>query len=93
MNTMRETISPQEAAKRLGRSVAFVQNALRDGTFPVGAAVRTQAGEYAYIIPRVAFERFMNGDTVSQTLIERLASAVERAVQDVGRKGERVWNV
>ena len=85
MNTMRETISPQEAAKRLGRSVAFVQNALKNGTFPVGAAVKTQAGEYAYIIPKPAFERFMRGETVSQTLIERLAKAVEGAAEAQGR--------
>ena len=83
MNTARETISPQEAAKRLGRSVTFVQSALRDGTFPVGAAVKTGAGEYAYIIPKAAFERFMSGETVSQVLIERLAHAVERAAREL----------
>ena len=84
MNTMREIITPEEVARRIGREPDFVKRSLRDGTFPVGTAVKVD-DRYAYIIPRPAFERFMRGETVSQTLIERLARAMERAAdQEVG---------
>lgn len=84
MNMMRETITPEEVARRIGRGPDFVKRSLRDGTFPVGTAVKVD-GRYSYIIPRPAFERFMRGETVSQTLIERLARAVEGAAEAEGR--------
>lgn len=79
---MRETITPEEVAQRIGRGPDFVKRALREGTFPVGVAIKTD-DRYTYIIPKPAFERFMNGETVSQTLIERLAHAVERAAREL----------
>lgn len=57
-----EIISVREAARRLGRGTATIEQALRAGTFPIGASYKTAAGRYVYIIPRKAFERFMDGE-------------------------------
>jgi hypothetical protein len=59
----REIITAREAAARLGRGVDTVEQALRDGSFPVGAAYKNKSsGRWTYIIPRLAFERFMTGE-------------------------------
>ena len=57
-----EIISVSEAARRLGRGKATIEQALRAGTFPIGTAYRTTSDRYVYIIPRKAFERFMAGE-------------------------------
>lgn len=57
-----EIISVREAARRLGRGTATIEQALRTGTFPIGTAYKTAADRYVYIIPRKAFERFMSGE-------------------------------
>ena len=57
-----EIISVSDAARRLGRGKATIEQALRAGTFPIGTSYKTAAGRYVYIIPRKAFERFMAGE-------------------------------
>ena len=83
----KETISVTEVSRRIGRSTAAVQYALRNGTFPVGTAIRTESGEYAYIIPREAFERFMSGDTIPRDLLERIVIAFEKAARSEVLRG------
>lgn len=57
-----EIISVSEAARRLGRGKATIEQALRAGKFPIGMSYKTSAGRYVYIIPRKAFERLMAGE-------------------------------
>lgn len=62
MNTAKRIISSRECARQLGRSPSTVECGLRNGTFPIGTAYKTDAGRYVYIIPRDAFDRFMRGE-------------------------------
>ena len=57
----KETVSVEEAAKRLGLGIETVQDALVSGEFPVGCALKCKGGKRRYIIPRIAFENFMRG--------------------------------
>ncbi len=52
-------ISPTEAAERLGKlNPESIRASLRAGTFPLGFAYKAE-GKWVYVIPREAFERFM----------------------------------
>jgi hypothetical protein len=56
----RETISPEEIAKRLNRGTDCIQRALRNGEFPeFGKAIKNNGNGYTYICPRAAFENWM----------------------------------
>jgi hypothetical protein len=56
----RETISPEEIAKRLNRGTEQIQAALRNGELTeFGKAVRGDGGRWAYICSRAAFENWM----------------------------------
>ncbi len=57
-----EIISVQEAARRMKRTPTTIMHALRHKKFPVGTCFETAAGRFVYIIPREAFERFMQGE-------------------------------
>ena len=56
-----EVISVLEVAKRLGRRKETIEQALRNKTFPIGVACKSDSGRYLYIIPRKPFERFISG--------------------------------
>lgn len=58
----RQTISTTEAASAIGRSRFIIEKSMRKGTFPVGTCFKTQAGRFVYIIPKDAFDRFMQGE-------------------------------
>lgn len=62
MNTIKEVITPQEAAKRLGRTQHTIEHGIRTGELPFGTAFRQASGRFVYIIPREAFERFLRGE-------------------------------
>ena len=52
-------ISPAEVARVLGKkNPETIRAALRAGTFPIGFAYKAE-GKWVYVIPRKAFERFM----------------------------------
>ena len=55
-------ITPTEIGKRIGRGTEFVQKALSSGQFPVGVAIRSESGDWSYLVPREAFDRWMTGD-------------------------------
>lgn len=59
MNQAKEVITPAEAARRLGRTQHTIEHGLRTGELPFGTAFRQKSGRYVYIIPRKAFERFI----------------------------------
>ncbi len=65
-----------EAAKRLGVDGETIRVGLRNGSFPVGCAVRSPTGRYTYIIPREAFENFMTTGTTPREMDERIAGRV-----------------
>ena len=62
MNTIKEVITPKEAAQRLGRTQHTIEHGLRTGELPFGTAFRQASGRFVYIIPREAFERFLRGE-------------------------------
>lgn len=62
MNTIKEVITPKEAAQRLGRTQHTIEHGLRTGELPFGAVFKQESGRYVYIIPREAFERFLRGE-------------------------------
>lgn len=58
----KEIITAREAARRLGRNTGTIEQGLRAGTFPVGTAYKLPSGRFVYIIPKLAFERFLRGE-------------------------------
>lgn len=60
--TSPDMITPLEIGKRIGRGTEYVQKALRTGQFPVGVAIRGETGDWSYLVPRKAFDRWMAGD-------------------------------
>lgn len=56
-----DVITVREAAKRLGRTPHTIEHALRMGDFPVGTCFKTPSKRHIYIIPRDAFEAFLQG--------------------------------
>lgn len=62
MNTIKEVITPKEAAQRLGRTQHTIEHGLRTGELPFGSVFKQPSGRYVYIIPREAFERFLRGE-------------------------------
>ena len=63
---IRETISPAEAGRRLGRGAHTIEYGLRTGQLPFGTAFKTGAGRYVYIIPKEAFERYLRGELIGK---------------------------
>jgi hypothetical protein len=58
--TERETISPEEIARRLNRGTEQIQAALRNGEFPeFGKAIKGDKNRWSYICSRAAFEHWM----------------------------------
>jgi hypothetical protein len=56
----RETISPDEIARRLNRGTDQIQAALRNGEFPeFGKAIKGDGKRWSYICSRAAFEAWM----------------------------------
>lgn len=64
MNAVRETISAAEAGRRLGRGAHTIEHGLRTGRLPFGSAYKTAAGRYVYIIPKLAFEKYLSGEAM-----------------------------
>lgn len=62
MNQAKEVITPREASRILGRATRTIEHGLRTGELPFGVAYRQKSGRYVYIIPREAFERFLQGN-------------------------------
>lgn len=79
-----EMIYPPEIAKRIGRSQAFVESALRAGTFPVGKAIQSEdSGRWCYIVPRAEFEAWITGKLPSiqlNDLMNRLAEVFDKFI-------------
>lgn len=69
------TISIKQAAFDMGIDQETLRVGLRNGTFPVGCAIRSTTGRYTYIIPRTAFERFM---TTGKCTIDELMDAMRK---------------
>lgn len=72
---MKEVISVKVAAARLNIDAETLRQGLRNGTFPVGCAIQSATGRYTYIIPAVAFERFM---TTGKYSIDEIMDAIKR---------------
>lgn len=70
---MSETISIKTASERLGIDAETLRQGLRNGTFPIGCAIQSATGRYTYIIPAVAFERFM---TTGKYSIDEIMDAI-----------------
>ena len=64
MSNEHKQVTPvREAAKLLGRSKATIEQMMRDGALPFGTVYqRKSGGEYIYIIPTKALERYLNGE-------------------------------
>ena len=73
-------ITVKEAAAQMEIHPDTLRMGLRNGTFPVGCAIRTSTGRYTYVIPREAFNRFM---TTGKCSIDELMDAVRKV--DRGR--------
>jgi hypothetical protein len=58
---MKPNVPIKEAVQRLGCKPETIRVGLRNGTFPVGFAIRTTPTRWTYIIPREAFERVLKG--------------------------------
>jgi hypothetical protein len=54
----RETITVEEAAKRLGTTPVTYRRGILAGKFP-GTAIKGEGDQYIYVIPAPAFERFL----------------------------------
>lgn len=65
-----DVISVREAARRLKRTPDTLEQGLRAGTFPVGTAYRLASGRFVYIIPKLAFERFLRGELAGRNAAE-----------------------
>ncbi len=70
-----ETISIKTASTRLGVHQETLRIGLRNGTFPVGCAIQSPTGRFTYIIPAMAFERFM---TTGKCTIDELMEALKK---------------
>lgn len=73
MDSTKETITITEAAARMGRGkdelAARMRYCAMNGiSFPLGFAVPppTEKGQWAYIIPRTRFERYMKGEDLNR---------------------------
>lgn len=71
MNRIKEVITPREAAQRLGRTQHTIEHGLRTGSLPFGTAYKQASGRYVYIIPREAFERFIQNGLLIEANQER----------------------
>lgn len=54
-----ETITPQEAGKKLHRGAEWVRAGLRQGKFPFGIAVQNKKGSFSYIIYKKKFFEYV----------------------------------
>jgi hypothetical protein len=69
MEYSKETITVEEAARRMGRRTSEIMERMRYCclnriNFPLGFAIppATKTGRWAYIVPKERFERYMSGD-------------------------------
>lgn len=53
------SITVKEAAALIGHHETTIQQGLRNGTFPIGCAVKMDSGRYSYLIPRPALMRWL----------------------------------
>jgi len=70
----RETLKVEEIVSRLNRSLESIKDWLRSGECPFGSAHQLPSGQWIFIIPRLAFENWMergNTKTVQQIVISR----------------------
>lgn len=56
-----ETLTIQEVSEILGRNPQFIRRGIAQGTLPIGAVVRGE-GKDSFIIPKLRFEKWVNGD-------------------------------
>ena len=56
-----ETLTIQEVSEILGRNSQFIRRGIVQGTLPTGAVVRGE-GKDSFIIPKLRFEKWVNGD-------------------------------
>ena len=56
-----KTVTVQYASKQLGMSVGTLRDALIQGVFPFGVAIRKGTGRYVYYINKERFEAYMKG--------------------------------
>ncbi|MEL4106853.1 helix-turn-helix domain-containing protein [Oscillospiraceae bacterium WX1] len=61
-NQQKQVIPVREAARMLGRSKATIEKMMRDGALPFGTVYQRPNGDFLYMIPRKALERYMNGE-------------------------------
>lgn len=56
-----ETMTPEQAAKQLGKGTEFVRAGLRQKVFPFGNAVQNENGRWNYIIIKSKFLDYIGG--------------------------------
>lgn len=54
-----KNMSPEEAAKLMGKDVMFVRIGLQRNILPFGYAIQTKDGRYSYHISRKKFEEYL----------------------------------
>jgi len=63
---MREKLTVQEAAQRMGVTPMFLRIGLRQGKFPFGAAVKFEK-QWSYHINQMRFDIWMEGEDLKNT--------------------------
>lgn len=79
---MKDKITTQEVARRLGKSQQFVRIGLQRGTLPFGYAVKTSS-RWSYQINEAALEGYING--MSDPSIYKTVITVEHAAWLMGK--------
>lgn len=54
-----ETITPEEAGKKLHRGAECIRAGLRQGKFPFGTAIQSKTGSWIYIIYKKKFFEYV----------------------------------
>ena len=80
--TIKETITPAQAGRRLGWSQAKVQDNIRNGTLWFCIASKEQSGRWAYLIPKEAFDRFMRGELHRPEVVLDALHLLERMMRE-----------
>ena len=84
MNQIKEFVSTDEAAHRLGVSKTKIQRWCLDGTLWFAIAAVDDDGNRTFRIPREAFERFMRGELVKPSMYDEAVKDFLRFLQGIG---------